>query len=250
MERIKDILQKLPTVTLKQVNSVGLMDRVDTKFFFHERLLPNILMSILNEYSVLEIDGARLMPYESYYYDTTNFQMLKWHQNGKLNRYKIRKRTYALTGDTFLEVKFKNNKGKTEKFRRRNGIDFEEDKKFITFKTPFSWIELVNVLNNKFDRIMLVNNNNKERVTIDLNVGFSNGDDAYKYLDRLVILEIKSERHGGITELQRSLKYLKIYPNGFSKFMTGMYMYHKDLKFNNLKRRFLKVNKILEKDLL
>ncbi|NOR86798.1 MAG: VTC domain-containing protein, partial [Bacteroidales bacterium] len=176
--------------------------------------------------------------------------MLKWHQNGKLNRYKIRKRKYVLTGDTFLEVKFKSNKGKTAKYRRLNGVDFEKDKDFIMYKTPFCWLELTNVLNNKFERMMLVNKNNQERVSIDLNVGFSNGDDAYQYLDRLVILEIKSERHVGITELQRSLKFLHIHPSGFSKYITGMYMYHKELKFNRFKNRFRNVNKVLEKNIL
>jgi len=240
----------MPSISLEEVNDVGLMDRVDTKFYFHERLLPNILMSILNEYSVLEIQGQRLMPYQSHYYDTSSFQMLKWHHNGKLNRYKIRKRTYLLTGDTFLEVKYKNNKGKTEKFRRINGDDEEKDRAFISLKTPFTWTDLNHVMNNQFDRIMLVNHNKKERVSIDLNLGFSNGDNNYSKMERMVILEIKSERHVGMTELQRSLKFLHIYPHSFSKFVTGMYLHYKTLKYNRFKRRFLDINKVLEKDIL
>lgn len=237
-------------ISLEAASAVGLMDRVDTKFFFHERLLPNILMSIQQDYSVLEIKGERFMPYESYYYDTPELQMLKWHQNGKLNRFKIRKRKYLLTGETFLEVKFKSNKGKTEKFRRMNGIDLQKDQKFIREKTPFSWSDLEHVLSNNFTRLMLVNKSKNERVSIDLNVGFSADKDQYTYLDRLVILEIKSERHVGITELQRSLKFLKIYPGGFSKYLTGMYLFHQDLKFNRFKQRFLQVNKTLEKNIL
>lgn len=250
MNRIKSIIEKLPALSLKDVNRVGLMNRVDTKFYFHERLLPNILMSILGEYSVLEIKGQRIMPYQSFYYDTPNRQMLKWHHNGKLNRYKIRQRKYLLTGETFLEIKFKSNKGKTEKYRRINGVDLGADRDFIAEKTPFCWLELDHVMNNQFDRIMLVNHNMKERVSIDLNVGFSNGNDKYSFLDRLVILEIKSERHVGTTELQRSLKYLHIHPNSFSKFVTGMYLHHKALKYNRFKRRFLDINKVLEKNIL
>jgi hypothetical protein len=240
----------MPAISLEDANKVGLMDRVDTKFYFHERFLPNVLMPIIQYYAVLEIKGERLMPYESAYYDTSSFQMLRWHQNGKLNRYKIRKRRYVLTDETFLEIKFKSNKSKTEKYRRLNGIDYEEDQRFISQRTPFHWLDLHHILNNKFDRMMLINKNMRERVSIDLNVGFSNGDDNYRYLDKLVVLEIKSQRHLGTTELQRSLKNLHILPNSFSKFVTGMYLHYKEQKYNNFKRRFLHLNKTMEKNIV
>ena len=40
------------------------------------------------------------------------------HHNGKLNRYKIRFRDYINTKNSFLEVKFKTNKGETIKSRQ------------------------------------------------------------------------------------------------------------------------------------
>ena len=240
----------MASVSLKEVNSVGLMNRVDTKFIFHERLLPQLLRSIKDHYAVMEIKGERLMPYRSTYYDTDSFQMLRWHHNGKLNRYKIRERRYLLTGETFLEVKFKNNKGKTEKYRKLSSGSDSADRNFILERTPFSISELNHVMSNQFDRIMLLNNNKRERITIDLNVGFSNGNDRYKHLNDLVVLEIKSERHSGTTNLKRALKHAKIYPASFSKFVTGMYIHHKQLKYNSFKFRILNINKILEKDIL
>jgi len=250
LDKLQYIIGKMPSISLEEANKVGLMDRVDTKFYFHERFLPNILMPILDDYMVMEINGQRIMPYESAYYDTESFQMLRWHQNGKLNRYKVRKRKYVLTGDTFLEIKFKNNKGKTEKYRRVNGVDFDEDQKFIAHQTPFHWSDLHHILDNKFSRIMLINKNMRERVSLDIHLGFSKGDHSYQYLDKLVVLEIKSERHIGITELQRSLKYLHILPVSFSKFVTGMYLFYKDQKYNNFKRRFLHLNKTMEKQIV
>ena len=41
------------------------------------------------------------------------------HQNGRVIREKIRVRTYVSSGLTFLEVKNKNNKGRTDKKRIR-----------------------------------------------------------------------------------------------------------------------------------
>lgn len=239
----------MESISLDQMDAVSLMNRVDTKFYFHERLLPNILKSIEKHYYILKINNERLMPYESVYYDTDDLKMLRWHQNGKLNRFKIRKRKYLISNESFLEIKKKNNKGITEKIRRLKGIDQEQDENFISDNTPFCWLELNRVISNRFNRIMLVNKNMKERVSIDLNLEFYNENDTKK-IEKLVLLEVKSERHLGVTELQRSLKYLHIYPNGFSKYITGMYMFYEGLKFNRFKRRFIRVNKTIEKALL
>jgi len=247
---VKEIIASMASVSLEEMNSVGLMNRVDTKFIFHQRLLPQLLSSLKGQYAVMEIKGERLMPYRSAYYDTDSFQMLKWHHNGKLNRYKIRRRKYLLTGETFLEVKFKNNKGKTEKYRQLSSGDDRADRDFISQKTPFSVPQLNHVMNNQFDRIMLLNNNKKERITIDLNVGFSNGNERYQHINELVVLEIKSERHSGSTSLKKALKEARIYPASFSKFVTGMYMHHKGLKYNRFKVRIKNINKILEKNIL
>jgi len=250
MESLEEIIGAMDAVSLKDMDRVSLMDRVDTKFYFHERLLPTILMSIKKDYKVLEILGERFMRYESDYYDTADMKMLSWHQNGKLNRYKVRKRRYLVSGEAFLEVKFKSNKGITKKTRRRDENNSSKNESFIAENTPFKLVDLEHVISNQFQRLMLVNNNNAERVTIDLNLGFHNGCDPLLSLKDLVVLEIKSERHLGMTELQRSLKFLHIYPNGFSKFITGMYMFHPELKFNRFKSRFLSVNKTIEKNLL
>ncbi len=241
-----DIINKMPIISLEDVNKVGLMDRVDTKFYFHERQLSAILKAIWENYSILEIRGERIMPYESCYYDTASFQMLNWHQNGKLNRYKIRKRKYLLTQERFLEVKFKNNKGKTKKYRMLENGDESEALHFIKQYSSFEPHKLKNILNNKFSRMMLVNKQYSERVSIDVNLGFSNGNDKYRFLDDLVVLEIKSESNNRASALQRILKNKAIYPSSFSKFVTGMYMFHKDLKYNRFKNRFRQLDKILE----
>lgn len=245
------VIGKMDAISLKEMDRVSLMDRVDTKFYFNEEYLAPVLKSIQQNYNVLEIEGVRMMPYESLYYDTADKQMLRWHQNGKLNRYKIRRRKYMLTGQDFLEIKFKSNKGNTEKTRRLFNVNKEEDRKFIHENTPFSLNDLDNVLNNSFQRIMLVNRVSAERVTIDLNVSFGEGDNTeMTKLEKLVVLEVKSERSGGMSEIERKLKEFQIYPNGFSKFITGMYIFHKDLKFNRFKRRFSMISKTMGTDSL
>ncbi|NJN28808.1 MAG: VTC domain-containing protein [Cyclobacteriaceae bacterium] len=95
------------------------MNRTDYKFWFPTNLVPSILSCIKDDYYILTINNQAILPYETTYYDTLKNDMYVAHHNGKLNRYKIRRRSYMVNDVSFLEVKFKNNKGRTIKNRIR-----------------------------------------------------------------------------------------------------------------------------------
>ena len=63
-------------------------------------------------YKCVEIENKRVSQYQTLYYDTKDMKLYNEHHNGHLNRYKIRHRTYVDSNLSFLEVKFKNNKGR------------------------------------------------------------------------------------------------------------------------------------------
>ena len=94
-----------------------LMNRVDTKFLVPAYLLDACLRGLEHHYSILEIDGRRRFTYDTLYFDTPERQLYLDHHNGKLNRFKLRIRHYRETGDSFLEVKKKNNRERTIKNR-------------------------------------------------------------------------------------------------------------------------------------
>ena len=250
MKEIRDIINAFPAISLQEANQVGLMNRTDTKFYFHRRLLTVILTSMLSDFSVLEIAGERIMPYESSYFDTADFQMFRWHHNGKLNRYKLRERKYFLTDESYLEVKFKSNKGKTEKYRRLQNGDDVKDREFVMNESPFDMAAMSRVLNNQFDRMMLVHKSAALRVSIDMNIRFDNGNHSTYHIDNLVVLEMKADQYNGNMDLVRKLKLLKIYPSKFSKYVTGMMLFYRELKSNNFKKRYRQINKVLEKKIL
>ena len=56
------LIEKMEAISLKEMDRVSLMDRVDTKFYFHERFLAPLLASIQESYQVLEIENVRIMP--------------------------------------------------------------------------------------------------------------------------------------------------------------------------------------------
>ena len=239
-------LLKFDKTTLAEMNSVSLMKRVDTKFILKESQLLEVLSKLYDDYKILEIDQERLMKYSTLYFDSENKKCFKDHHNGKLNRYKIRMRKYLVSDICFLEIKKKNNLGITNKIRRQIK-DFEtnltsESKDFIT-KSNINNLLLEPSLYNNFSRMTLVNKNESERITIDVDLSFSFGTDEKKF-DKLVVVEIKQEGKRLNTTINRALKSMSILPTNFSKYCIGISNIIDDIKSNRFKEINLKINKL------
>ena len=229
--------------TLAEMNSVSLMKRVDTKFILKESQLLEVLSKLYDDYKILEIDQERLMKYSTLYFDSENKKCFKDHHNGKLNRYKIRMRKYLVSDICFLEIKKKNNLGITNKIRRQIK-DFEtnltsESKDFIT-KSNINNLLLEPSLYNNFSRMTLVNKNESERITIDVDLSFSFGTDEKKF-DKLVVVEIKQEGKRLNTTINKALKSMSILPTNFSKYCIGISNIIDDIKSN----RFKEINEFI-----
>ena len=87
------------------MSGISLMNRTDTKFVAGIERVRELLFMAKNDYFVQQTGGMRILSYYSVYFDTKTFDMYVAHQNGKLNRQKIRIRSYVDSGDNFLEVK-------------------------------------------------------------------------------------------------------------------------------------------------
>ena len=130
MSNLPQIVADFSPISLDEMDDVKLMSRTDTKFAFKANKMPLLLQKLLPFYRVLAIDGALIHDYKSLYYDTDNRKFYLDHHNGRVNRNKIRFREYVGSKLTFLEIKRKNNKGKTIKKRMRvNAISNELSEK-------------------------------------------------------------------------------------------------------------------------
>jgi len=246
MSLIKNTLQSFNKITLSDLDKVKLMNRTDKKFCLHRRLLPGILEALKNDYSILEIKGETIFHYDNTYFDTEDDQMYINHQNGKRNRYKIRVRQYVQTDDNFLEIKFKNNKGRTLKERIKRQ-DFrsafnETDLDFIKKSLPYPALKLQPKIRSNFHRITLADNNFTERVTIDTFPGFKNEENEV-ILENLVIIEVKQSKSNDPAKIIRVLQEHKIRNKGFSKYCIGRSLLEEKLKKNNFKPTLLRIRK-------
>ena len=114
---IKNNLEQMRQISLDEMSKIKLMDRIDTKYVTSIEMLLPIFSAISQKYKIQTINGRQISNYQTQYFDTDKFDFYKMHQNGKLKRQKIRIRTYSDTILSFLEVKNKNNKGRTNKKR-------------------------------------------------------------------------------------------------------------------------------------
>ncbi len=225
------------------------MSRIDRKYWFHISKLQQVLEQTLPEYYILEIEGQRLMDYQTTYYDTPDNLMYMKHHNGNMNRHKIRQRKYVSTGSSFLEVKFKTNKKVT--IKNRVEAQFETNSflpseiSFIRKETPYSGENLVPVLCNKFKRLTLIHRDKLDRCTIDISPVFWNENNAVNIYD-LAIFELKRGKSLKSSPIVEILRNLKIRQRGLSKYCTGRAILDSGLKQNAFKSRFRFLNRELK----
>ncbi len=225
---------------------VKLLNRIDSKYMFSIQLLPEILLECKKEYSIVNINGKRSASYKTLYYDTPQFDLYNQHHSGKLNRYKIRKRTYVESDLSFLEIKFKSNKGRTDKNRIKVKDDVfdEQAALFLQKMTSLSINDLKPNVLIEYSRITLVNNNYPERITIDLDLTFSYKDQKRSF-HNLVIAEVKQDKQAmsGFVELMKSHR---IKEGAVSKYCMAVSHLIKDVKSNNFKEKNRKIDKIIQ----
>lgn len=228
------------------MDSVALLNRVDTKFLTDVGHLLDIMKSVQADYRILEIDGRRKNTYETVYFDTQDLRFYTNHHRGKNNRYKLRQRKYVESDLAFMEVKFKNNKKRTIKNRIEiDGIEMVIDDEALEFVHETSHIntDLQPMLVNGFTRITLVNKNFPERLTIDLGLHFKANNKELQ-LERTVIIEAKHEDLNRKTPFMRALKERLIRPTRISKYCFGMAMTNEELKQNRFKHRINRIKRI------
>lgn len=247
LEEIKSIVNQFEPIDLSAMDGVSLMRRVDQKFTLTKKQLKSLLQKMSNDYSCLTIDDCRVFSYENQYFDTKDKKMFLFHHNGKRNRYKIRIRDYVESKLSFLEIKFKNNKSET--IKSRINLNFKERKisnkgsDFISEKSIFNLKEIESKLLNSFKRITLVSLENKERVTIDIELNFESASKEIS-LPNLVIVEVKREKTSKKSALLSLLKENKIRASNFSKYAIGSVLTNPELRYNKFKNKLLYLNKI------
>ncbi len=248
-KEISSLLSSMTPITLEEMSGIRLMNRLDTKYVANKRQLIQLLGLVQDKYYVQETLNNRIIPYCTTYYDTDDHAMYMMHHNKRAARCKVRVRTYLASDITFLEVKNKNNHGRTKKKRievpsQDNFRNTEGASELVERKTGFRLDSLNAVVQNHFDRVTLVNHEKTERLTIDFNIRFNNFETGQEHgTDQLVVIELK--RDGNVySPIINLLRDIHVPVSGFSKCCIGMALTDTSLKRNNFKPRLRSIEKI------
>ena len=244
------ILDRFSPISLDEMSSIRLMNRIDSKYLANEAQLTRLLDMAQGEYLVQSINGIRQSEYSTLYLDDRFNTMYLNHHNGRLTRQKVRIRTYIDTNDHFFEIKLKNNHGRTKKKRihltgadtyiQDGAAEFLEENAMLSI--PLS--DLMPKVANHFKRITLVNNARTERLTIDRHLSFHNNETGVdRNMDNLVVIEVKRDGNT-YSPIQDLLRELRIFPSGFSKYCIGMALTTPQIKRNMFNERIRKIEKI------
>ena len=246
MKVAEHINEFLPT-SLKEMDGVKLLSRCDTKFAFSVSVLKDLINRLTPFYNVLEIDGKRMHDYKSLYFDTQDRKFYNDHHNQRVNRHKVRYREYVDSGLVFLEIKCKNNKGKT--IKKRLKVDkihdsLTSDHQNYVDKIIGSYLKIKSTQWINFSRITLVHKKVKERLTIDLNLNFHNNQSSGN-LNKIVIAEVKQEKMKRSSDFIRIAKEMNIHPMRISKYCFSSFNLDNSLKQNRFKEKQIFINKII-----
>lgn len=249
-ETIRQWLYQLQPISLDEMSGIKLMNRTDTKFVTSKSKLAELLELAQGKYYAQQIDGLRIANYRTTYWDTPEHLFYLEHHNGRQPRQKIRIRTYMDSNMTFLEVKTKNNHGRTKK--KRISVPSQDlpdvleagGSPFIQGLTGQTFDDIMPTVQNQFQRITLVNYGKTERLTIDFNVRFHNYEtDMDAQTGDLVIIELK--RDGNVySPILELLRQVRVKPHGFSKYCIGSAMTNGHLKNNNFKFKMITISKL------
>jgi hypothetical protein len=237
-------------VNFKQVyfkQSLSLMNRFDFKFILNSEEASYLLNILCNEYDVISNNEQLVRGYETKYFDTKQRDSFYLHHKGKLPRHKIRTRTYLDTNDQFVEIKYKNNKDKTEKFRINvfHSNDLLIQSNVVTFLNEHN-INHLDALEEallvKYNRISLIHKNLNERVTFDFDITFAN-DQKKTLAGDLIIVEVKQETKikSPVILLLKSMNKRTV---SISKYCYGLLSIDDSIKRNNFNSLIKNLHKI------
>lgn len=237
---VADSLARFERHALADQSGVALMNRVDTKFMLPTQVLEPCLPGLRHGYTVLDIDGCRRFGYDTLYLDTPNRQSFLDHHNGKLNRFKCRLRHYRQSQTTFLEVKKKTNRLRTEKNRVQVTPGLSANESLSRFLNEYLGLPAAGMqpaLFVSYQRATLINRGGSERVTLDTQLTFHSPDRRRSVrLPNLAVVEIKYQRKSNGSPMRRCLGELGYRPVSFSKYCVGSsLLFSSDLKINRFK---------------
>lgn len=151
--------------------SRALQQRIDRKYLVAAHSLERLLTLLQPEHLLLLASEAAWARYESVYFDSAELDFYHAHRRGRMPRHKVRIRHHLDRRLTFLEVKRKESRGRTTKFRLPLAFGQDEigaqDRPFVEHHAACDAMGLRPTLAISFLRLTVLGRSVNERLTLD-----------------------------------------------------------------------------------
>jgi hypothetical protein len=240
-------LDKFQNIGLDELPAENLMERIDRKFTVSISEIGPFLEGLEGDYNIVKAAGSVIAPYRSLYLDTEDFKYFNKHRRGFSNRVKVRYRSYPKTDTTFLELKHKNNKGRTSKTRiPRNDFEYplsEESRFFLETLLPAKEVEkLQRTVEVDYNRLGFIAKNGDERFSVDFDlIARYNGKEVD--FGNLAIIEVKQDNYT-LSPVIKQLRDKGIREASMSKYCMALSLLKPGLKWNIFKPTLHRIRKI------
>lgn len=242
-----EAVELLPSVSLAELDAAAaLLTRVDRKYVIEAGELDAVLAGPYDSgvagLRALEVDGRRSSRYESTYLDTVELDSWAAAAHSRRRRWKVRTRTYADTGERWLEVKTRGRRGVTVKERLpHDALEISgpagawlRDRLGAAHVHDIDPSGLVATLRTSYARTTLLLADGAGRATVDRDLRWMSGHGTAEVGDVLVVETKSASARPG--PLDRRLWELGHRPIRISKYGTGLALLTPHLQTNRWHR--------------
>ncbi|MDH3659704.1 MAG: polyphosphate polymerase domain-containing protein [Alphaproteobacteria bacterium] len=238
-------LRKFSAISLEDTNKfASMLKRIDNKYVVDRQQLLSVLDVLRDGFRILRIDERGIFSYESCYFDD-NYQCFSEHRQGRRQRFKVRTRRYVESGLAFFEVKLKGKRGQTEKSRAAcdhydSFVVNDREQQMLrelyekNYGKAFHY-RMVPALHVSYRRFTLVSASGRERITVDLNLGFETPSGKHARIgDDFIIIETKTADGRGKSDRALKQKHIRT-ADGCSKYCIGMALTGEVQRYNKFR---------------
>lgn len=218
-----------------------LQTRRDRKYLLTKSQLASILETHSANLLAVHDSSTLISNYETIYFDTEDFLLHRAAAFNRRNRFKIRVRSYLDNQTTFLELKLKTSRSRTQKIRELWDYESRSELEFAKLdwfedQLKLKGLDLPNGLRgaqtNTFSRVTLLSSDFTTRITIDSDLRVN--DSTILRNSDSVIVETKTNGHA--SELDLALWRIGVRPQRISKNGIGIALFHPDQPSNKWHR--------------
>ena len=234
---LREALDAFQPVDASLLERRALLRRTDTKFLLRIDGLAPVLRALAGHHGVLLAGGERMAAYETLYFDAPGLSGYHDHARGRTPRHKVRARHYPDRGTSFLEVKSKTNRGRTEKARRPHPFGeaalSDEEVAWALGITGWAGGALLPQAWTRFRRITLVGLQEDERVTVDVDLRVDRPP-LGRRLHGLAVVEVKQARPDPRSPAVLALRRAGARQHPVSKYAVAMALLASGVRRNRL----------------